>query len=95
MSSISCLSYLCLSVRSRPTHEGDSINDDGEVLGEDGLDAVLVGRKFEDVDTEAADRGHQGQVLGARKVQVDQMARVVGLKREIEIKRYIEMSRPD
>lgn len=60
-------------MRPRPTHERDSIDDDGQILGEHGLHAVLVGRELEDVDPEATDGSDQGQVLRPGQVEVDQV----------------------
>ena len=65
-------------MRPRPTHERDPIDDDGEVLREDRVDGDLVGRQLEDVDAEAADGRHQGEVLLTGATEVD---RGVGLER--------------
>ena len=58
-------------MRSWTTHEGDSIDDDSEILGEDGVHGCLVGRKLKDVDSETADGGHKSQMLVTSMFQVN------------------------
>jgi hypothetical protein len=65
-------------VRPRPAHEGDPVDDDDQVLSEDGIHRVLVGREFEDVDAEAANGRDESKVLLAGSNQVDLAA--AGLK---------------
>lgn len=58
-------------MRSRATHQSDAIDHHSQVLGEDGVDGVVIGGQFKDVDTEASDGGHQGKVLGTGLGEVD------------------------
>ncbi len=61
-------------VGSRPAHERDPVDDDGQVLRVHRLDGRLVGRELEDVDAERADGGDERRVLLARKAKVDRIA---------------------
>ena len=70
-------------MRSRPAHERDAVDDDGQILRVHRLRGALIGRQLQHVNPEAAQGGHEDGVLLARYRHVDRGAARLGLDKSV------------